>query len=72
MDELHVRHYHPGDEESIVGLLETTFRRWPNFSLDCEPIDHWKWKYLDNPFKVNSTIVGELAGDGCMQARSTY
>jgi GNAT superfamily N-acetyltransferase len=63
MDELHVRHYRPGDEESIVALLETTFGRWPNFYLDCEPIDHWKWKYLDNPFKVNSTIIGEFAGE---------
>ena len=63
MDNLVVRHYHPGDEEVIVDLLETTFGRWPNFSLDREPIDHWKWKYLDNPFKVNSTIVGELAGE---------
>ena len=63
MGDLVVRHYHPGDEEGIVDLLETTFGRWPNFSLDHEPIDHWKWKYLDNPFKVNSTIIGELEGE---------
>jgi len=63
MGDLVVRHYHPGDEEGIVNLLETTFGRWPNFSLSYNSLDHWRWKYLDNPFKVNSTIVGELEGE---------
>ena len=44
-----VRPYHPGDEEGIVELLELVFDGWPHFDLECTPLDHWKWKYLDNP-----------------------
>jgi len=25
------------------------FRDWPNFDLKCSPLEHWRWKYKDNP-----------------------
>ena len=44
-----VRPYRPGDEVEIVDLLQLVFDGWPKFDLRCSPLDHWKWKYLDNP-----------------------
>ncbi|MDD1765709.1 MAG: hypothetical protein LUO84_04565 [Methanomassiliicoccales archaeon] len=43
-----VRGYEPGDEASILLLLERAFR-WPAFDIEVPKIDHWRWKYLDNP-----------------------
>jgi hypothetical protein len=41
-----VRLYEPGDEEGIIEVLKTSYNEW----RDAEsPLDHWKWKYLDNP-----------------------
>ena len=51
-----VRPYLPGDEEEIVELLQLVFKGWPKFNLKCSHLDHWKWKYLDNPLK-NFTVV---------------
>ena len=45
--------YRPGDEEEIVQLLELVFNGWPQFDLNCTPLDHWRWKYLDNPLRLN-------------------
>lgn len=61
-----VRPYRQGDEEEIVRLLEMVFEGWPKFDLSCASIDHWRWKYQDNPFKqfiiavteINNEIVG--------------
>lgn len=61
-----VRLYRQGDEEEIVRLLEMVFKGWPHFDLSCASIDHWRWKYQDNPFKrfiisvaeINNKIVG--------------
>ncbi len=50
-----VRPYCSGDEEEIVSLLQLVFEGWPHFDLRCDPLDHWKWKYTDNPMK--STII---------------
>ncbi|MHA2239144.1 MAG: GNAT family N-acetyltransferase [Candidatus Hodarchaeales archaeon] len=41
--------YKQGDEKFIVDFLELIFEGWPNKDLDCIPIEHWNWKYLDNP-----------------------
>jgi RimJ/RimL family protein N-acetyltransferase len=27
------------------------FEGWPHFDLRCTPLDHWKWKYAENPMK---------------------
>lgn len=46
-----IKHFCPDDEDGIVKLLEIVFDRWPIFDLNCDPLDHWKWKYHDNPLK---------------------
>lgn len=47
-----IRPYRSGDEEGIVELLQLVFDGWPRFDLKCNPIDHWRWKYTDNPLKT--------------------
>lgn len=44
-----VRLYEPGDEAGIVKLLDEVFKPWPRFEIECSPVEHWKWKFLDNP-----------------------
>lgn len=44
-----IRMYQEGDENEIIDLLEYVFDGWPHFDIECTPLDHWKWKYLDNP-----------------------
>jgi GNAT superfamily N-acetyltransferase len=41
-----VRLYRPGEEEAIVELLKTSYPEWRDAD---SPLDHWKWKYLENP-----------------------
>lgn len=55
--EFKVRSYRPGDEAEIVELLQLGFDGWPNFDINCAPLEHWKWKYLDNPLKMNTIAV---------------
>lgn len=43
------RLYKEGDDEKIVELLIDSFNGWPHFDLQCSPLEHWRWKYLDNP-----------------------
>ena len=57
-----VRPYNYGDEEKIVELLELSFNGWPKFNLSHTPLEHWRWKYLDNP--VNMTIIAVVELDG--------
>jgi hypothetical protein len=54
--------YKPGDEEDIAKLLNEVFRGWPKFDLQCSPLDHWRWKFIDNPPKV--TVVFLAVSDG--------
>ena len=56
--EYEIRPYHHGDEDEIVQLLELVFDGWPKFDLSCTSIDHWRWKYLDNPFKTKFIVLG--------------
>ena len=53
-----LRSYRPGDEHGIVQLLQSVFGRWPKIDLNCEPVDHWRWKYLENPVKNLNVVVG--------------
>ncbi len=46
------------DEREIVKLLELVFGGWPNFNLSCSPLEHWTWKYQDNPLGMNQIAVG--------------
>jgi predicted N-acetyltransferase YhbS len=54
-----IRPYQPSEESKIIELLEDAFHGWPHFDLQCSPLDHWKWKYEDNPIKRKMVIVGE-------------
>lgn len=57
--EYDVRVYQPDDEEGIVRLLQLVFDGWPHLDLDCSPIDHWKWKFRDNPLKMSSITLAK-------------
>jgi hypothetical protein len=57
--EVIVRHYDDEDVEDIVTLLEDVFNGWPHFDLPCKPIDHWRWKFQDNPLRLNAVSVAE-------------
>ena len=61
------RPYKKGDEEEIVRLLQTVFVGWPKFDLQCSSLEHWKWKYLENPLKLNAVALAEFDGKlvGC-------
>ena len=54
-----VRPYRQGDQEEIVQLLDIVFEGWPHFDLRCSPLDHWRWKFEENPFKKISIAVTE-------------
>lgn len=55
-----IREYLKGDEKQIVDLLNLVFDGWPNFDISCKPVDHWRWKYLDNPLGGSTVVVAEL------------
>lgn len=57
MKEYCIRPYKSGDEDKIVELLQAAFDGWPQMDLTCTSLDHWKWKYLDNPFEKNDIVV---------------
>ena len=66
--EFQVQKYLPGDETSIVELLQLVFNGWPKLDLSCTPLDHWKWKYEDNPLstlKIITTINRDNNIVGC-------
>ena len=48
-EEYIIRLYRSGDEDQIVKLLAEVFEQWPRFDINCSPVDHWRWKFLDNP-----------------------
>jgi hypothetical protein len=56
--EVEVRTFQPGEEEKIVELLELVFDGWPKFNLPCSPLEHWRWKYQNNPLQMNQIVVG--------------
>lgn len=58
-----IREYVEGDEKSIVELLDLVFGGWPNFDLPCAPLEHWRWKYLDNPLGKSIISVAEFKGN---------
>ena len=61
-NEFQLRIYNPGDEEEIVQLLKIGFDGWPHFDLECTPVDHWRWKYLDNPSRTNFIVLAMIEG----------
>jgi hypothetical protein len=57
MNGFEIRGYRPSDEEGIVRFLQFVFDGWPNFDLNCSSLEHWRWKYLDNPTKQSFVAV---------------
>ena len=63
-----IRQYRPGDEEKIVKLLIDVFQPWPKFDIECSPIDHWRWKFIDDPANKGTyahtvaALNGEIIG----------
>ena len=55
-----LRFYRDGDEEQLVSLLQDGFGGWPSFDLDCTPLEHWTWKFIDNPIRRISVVVGSV------------
>jgi hypothetical protein len=54
-----IRLYQSGDEKQIIPLLESVFGRWPGLANGCNPPEHWRWKYQENPFKrLDQIAVG--------------
>jgi GNAT superfamily N-acetyltransferase len=49
--EFTIQDYQTGDETRIVEFLEYAFDGWPKIDLECTSLEHWQWKYLDNPQK---------------------
>lgn len=59
------RLYQKGDEKEIVDLLTQAFNGWPKIDLPVSSVEHWKWKFMDNPYgslvalsNDNNHIVG--------------
>jgi len=64
-EDIKIRLYKKGDEDQIVQLLKEVFIEWPMFDVECSPIDHWKWKYIDNPANkdILPHVVAEYNGE---------
>ncbi|MFP3951995.1 MAG: GNAT family N-acetyltransferase [Candidatus Bathyarchaeia archaeon] len=73
MDELmnpDIRLYRPGDEDDIVRLLDLCFEGWPK--IDVNPLEYWRWKYVDSPFWKNDISLGILDGEIIACKHSLY
>ena len=57
--EYDIRLYVEGDETGVVRLLEDVFDGWPNHDVESSPLEHWRWKYLDNPLGRSLVLVTE-------------
>jgi hypothetical protein len=72
-DPCEFRLYQPGDEKEIVQLLDRVFDGWPHFDLECSALDHWQWKYCDNPTPGDRTVCLATSDGGivgCIHALS--
>jgi GNAT superfamily N-acetyltransferase len=61
--ELKIRPYKTGDENQIVRLLNCVFGQWPKFDLDCDCLDHWRWKTIEGPLNCNNIYVAECGSE---------
>ncbi len=59
MAEIKVRRCEERDAEKTVELLDGVFNGWPDRDLPCSNLDHWRWKYIENPMKSNYAVVAE-------------
>ena len=67
-DTIQIREYKNGDEEQIVPFLEI-YMGWRS-PRGIDPIEHWKWKYLDNPVGEIMLCVADYNGDLISSAAS--
>jgi hypothetical protein len=70
--EVNYRSYADGDEYKIGELLQLAFDGWPKFDINCDPVEHWKWKWLEHPMKRHSISVGEVDSQIIAVASSKY
>jgi GNAT superfamily N-acetyltransferase/ribosomal protein S18 acetylase RimI-like enzyme len=61
-NEYSIRSIKPGDPQNIIELLTMGFGKWPKLNVACASIDHWKWKYEDNPLRQKNITVAEVDG----------
>ena len=53
------RRYRPGDEDGMLAVLRSAFRRWPYAEIDVPQVDHLRWKIANNPRALDLTWVVE-------------
>ena len=58
MTEIIIRPYEEDDIPNLVDLLDTVFVNWPHVVIEGSKIDYWRWKYLENPVKPSSIMLG--------------
>jgi len=58
-----VRFYRESDDESLVGLLQAVYGRWPAQTTAAAPIDHLRWKLRSHPDAVRWHVVAEAGGE---------
>ena len=63
-----IRYYQPGDEENIIELLKNTFPKWANFD---NPLELWRWKYIDTPLRTMIRLVVADQGIGMSEQEIT-
>lgn len=59
MTHITFRPYRNSDEEGIVDLLSNIYNGWPNIDINCSQVEHWTWKYIDNPENKNIITIAE-------------
>lgn len=59
LENLEIISYKLGLEEEIISLLELAFEHWPDRDLLCSKVEHWRWKYLDNPVTKSNIIIAK-------------
>ncbi len=52
--DFNIKMFQPGDEVEIVNLLKDSFPSWNN---RVNPVDYWKWKYLDTPLGTDIIVA---------------
>jgi ribosomal protein S18 acetylase RimI-like enzyme len=57
-----IRFYRPGDEESLLVLLQTTFGGWPKLEIAVPAIDHLRWKLSSDPSPERYQVLAEAGG----------
>lgn len=62
-----IRPFEEGDEKSIVKLLQLAFDGWPKLDLHHKSIEHWIWKFSENPHGHSAISIAEWKDEiiGC-------